>query len=213
MDENIEKYIIDKLNRIKENFEKIDQKREIAIKLNRELINLSNRVMASIYSGDHVILEEMTARLSEKYREVRDEFLKKDIDPYEYQYYIKILRDGLKEYTEAILFYSVYRGEYSKLKSELESIPDEPFMDGLFEFIGELRRLFLDALGNRDIKKAEETLGFMKTLYNNLLSIGLKSFYVKDFKHKVDVIKQIMLRSMQDYIIALYSKEGGKINE
>lgn len=211
MDRKIEKYIVDRLEAIKRNFENIDTAREEVIKLNRELINTTNKVMSAIYAGHDKTAHEYIKTLIKLYQEIEEKILSRETQPHEYSYYIKILKDGIKEYVETLLFYYYYkRIEPSKLAKFLENVPDDIFIEGLLDFVGELRRNFLEALKNREINKAEATLNLMNTIYKNLITTGLKSFFVKDFKHKLDIIKRMILRSMEDYIIVLYSTRRGE---
>lgn len=207
---NLETYIINRLEKIKKNFENIDASREDVIKLNRELINITNKVLSTIYSGDEKAIGKYINKMIRIYREIEKKYLSSETPIHEYTYYIRILKDGIKEYVEAILFYNFYRdGDIEEMVRLLERVPDDIFVEGLMDFVGELRRTFLETLKNKELDKAEKTLNLMNTIYKSLITTTLKSFFVKDFKHKLDIFRGMILRSMEDYIIALYSSKGG----
>ena len=212
LDEEIREYIFDKLSKIQKEFTQIEQIREKAIKLNRELILTTNKVMSALYSKKLDEAANHLNHLIKTSKQATELISLKGSRSTDNIYYIKILKEGLKEYVETILFYNYFEAsENIELKTLLDEIPNDIFIEGVFDFIGELRRIFLEALKEKDLKKAEKILEFMKLLYDNLLSSGIKSFYVRDFKYKLDGVRQMILRSMEDYIIAIYSSRGGKI--
>jgi len=209
LDEEIKEYIFGRLSEIQREFTQIEQIREKVIKLNRELILTTNKVMSALYSRRFDEAANHLNHLIEVSKQATELISLKGSRSTDNIYYIKILKEGLKEYVETILFYNYFGiADHIDLKKLLDEVPNDIFIEGVFDFIGEMRRLFLEALKEKDVKKAEEILEFMKLLYDNLLSSGIKSFYVKDFKYKLDGVRQMILRSMEDYIIAFYSSRG-----
>ncbi len=201
-------FILKKLEKIIDNYMKIEAVREKAIKLNRELLINSSKLMATIYSGDMEKAELYSRNLIKLISTINNELMVDTHGPEEYMFYTKIIRDGLKESVEALLLYIYSREETADYNTFFKNIPDDIFLDGVIEFIGELRRIFLESLRNNEIEKAENALDTIKTIYNNLLSTGIKSFYISNYKRKIDGIRQILLRSIEDYIIYKSSKRG-----
>lgn len=212
MDKETKEYIFNRLSKIQKEFTQIEQIREKAIKLNRELILTTNKVISSLYSKKLDEAANHLNHLIKTSKQAIELISPKGSRSTDNIYYIKILKEGLKEYVETILFYKYLEApDATELRKLLDKIPGDIFIEGVFDFFGELRRLFLEALKEKNVKEAEKILKFMKLIHDYLLSSGIKSFYVKDFKYKLDGVRQMILRSMEDYIIAIYSSRGEKI--
>jgi translin len=77
-------------------------------------------------------------------------------------------------------------------------IPPRPFLNGLADTVGELRRASLDLLRNDDIEKAETLLGFMEEILEELQTFDYPNALVPDLRRKCDVGRALVERTRGD---------------
>jgi translin len=105
---------------------------------------------------------------------------------------------ALQEFTEAkvLLGYATRK----KLLSQGEvGVEWMPFLLGLLDFIGELRRRTMDQLKAGELKEAEKTFEAMETLFEDLLSLDRTSI-IPTFRRKLDVAKKLLEATRADVI-------------
>jgi translin len=105
---------------------------------------------------------------------------------------------ALQEYTEAIaLFTFVTR---HKLPSQREVGVDwMPYLLGILDFLGELRRMTMDQLKAGKLKEAERTFELMEKTFEDLLSLDRTSI-IPTFRRKMDVAKKLVEATRADLI-------------
>ncbi len=97
----------------------------------------------------------------------------------------------LAEYVEAKLLYSLVFE--AKLPGPRElGVPEVPYLQGLGDVIGELRRLALDRLRVDDVDTAEALLELMEALYNEMRSLEYPDALMPGVRHKVDVARRLI---------------------
>jgi translin len=90
----------------------------------------------------------------------------------------------------------IERGEYTP--PEEYQIPSRPYLNGLADVIGELRRASLDYLRQDDVSKAEKFLGTMEDVLEGLQSFDYPNALVPDLRRKCDVGRSIVERTRGD---------------
>jgi len=74
-----------------------------------------------------------------------------------------------------------------------------PYMLGLLDFIGELRRIAMDQLKDGKLKEAQRTFESMESLFEDLLSLDRTSI-IPTFRRKLDVAKKLVEATRGDLI-------------
>lgn len=74
-----------------------------------------------------------------------------------------------------------------------------PYMLGLLDFIGELRRIAMDQLKDGKLKEAQRTFESMESLFEDLLSLDRTSI-IPTFRRKLDVAKKLVEATRGDII-------------
>jgi len=74
-----------------------------------------------------------------------------------------------------------------------------PYLLGLLDFLGELRRRTMDQLKAGKLKKAQHTFESMEALFEDLLSLDRTSI-VPTFRRKLDVAKKLVEATRSDVI-------------
>ena len=90
----------------------------------------------------------------------------------------------------------IERGEYTP--PEEYQIPSRPYLNGLADVIGELRRASLDYLRLDEVNKAEELLGTMEDVLEGLQSFDYPNALVPDLRRKCDVGRSLVERTRGD---------------
>ena len=105
---------------------------------------------------------------------------------------------AFQEFAEAKLLYNfVNRG---KLLSQREvGVGWMPYLLGLLDFVGELRRMTMDQLKAGKLKDAQGTFESMEAIFEDLLMLDRTSI-VPTFRRKMDVAKKLIEATRTDVI-------------
>lgn len=77
-------------------------------------------------------------------------------------------------------------------------IPARPYLNGLADTVGELRRAALDLLRHDDVEKAETLLGFMEEILEELQTFDYPNALIPDLRRKCDVGRSLVERTRGD---------------
>ena len=203
--ENIDRF----LKFIYNNFQDLDEKREFLIKINRELLRTSTSAIFHIQRNEW----KLSMKKLRKARKLVTNILHiiSSSPSLYHQYLLKVVHEGLREYVEALLLHEYISNTELKLKSSklrtLAKIFPSAVIDGIFDFVGELRRLFLERLINNEIDDAKKIVSDIQVIYELLMKLDIKNYYISAYKRKVDGIRLILDKSLEDLYIAL-AKRG-----
>ena len=87
--------------------------------------------------------------------------------------------------------------------------PDElgvgpaPYLNGLAETVGEMRRFILDSLRRDDFTRCEELLGIMDEVYTVLVSMDFPDAVTRGLRRNTDAARGILERTRGDLTLAL----------
>jgi len=124
------------------------------------------------------------------------------VDPLPRVFYAGFVEDALKEYAEARATLAFAEG------SELPSPEDigveaGPYLNGLAEAAGELRRFILDSLRKDDFSRCEELLDTMDEIYTILVSMDFPEGVTNGLRRTTDQTRGILERTRGDLTMAL----------
>jgi translin len=183
---------IDYASRIQEEVEKAreflsvrDEVREQAIKSSRDVIKFSGWVITEIHKGDLDKASEYLELLENATRR----FLNL-VKPYPELYYSGMANNALSEYVEAVVFYRIVRGEDLPGYEDLD-IPPAPYLQGLGDVVGELRRLALEEVRKDNFDKAWFYYSIMEAIYLSLRKLDLPEALAPGVRHKADVARRL----------------------
>ena len=103
-----------------------------------------------------------------------------------------------QEYAEAMLLYGLLRDRKVASLKEV-GVEPVPYILGVLDLIGELRRLTLNHLRKGKTSEAEKTLRTMEELYENLLTLDHTAI-VPTFRVKADAARRIIESTRGDVI-------------
>jgi len=110
--------------------------------------------------------------------------------------------DALQEAVEAILLGAVAAGETFPGPSDL-GVDPEPYLLGLGDVVGEVRRRVLDRLGRDDVAGAEGELALMERLTRALLRFDTTRAIVQ-LKPKQDTARALLERTRGEVVMARF---------
>jgi translin len=126
----------------------------------------------------------------------------KALDPFPEIYYVGFLMDAQKEYVEARATYAIIKGEDIPGPEEL-GIGEAPYLNGLGETVGELRRFILDLLRHGNVERCETLLDAMDDIYYVLVSMDYPDAITGGLRRTTDIARSLIERTRGEFSIAL----------
>jgi len=166
--------------------------RELALKNCRKIIQSASKAIRALHRGDVAAADELIAGG----RVLIDEAeapLKEHRDIYHAGFFY----DAVKEYAEAELTRALVLHQPLPLPSDL-GLHAVPYLKGLGEAVGELRRRLLDQLRKGNLTKAEETFGDMEIIHDLLAALDYPDGMTSGLRRTTDVARSLIERSRAD---------------
>jgi translin len=171
--------------------------RERALSDSRELVRFCATSIRAAHRGEFARageLRESARRLSEK--------LTTDLASHPDLYFSGYVQDAQKEFVEASLTYALVAREPLPSPESL-GVAVAPFLNGLAESVGELRRYILDRLRQGRLERAEEILGTMDEVYGLLVTMDYPDALTGGLRRSTDSVRGIMEKTRGDLTFAL----------
>lgn len=183
--------------KVHQDFDARHQVREKALKLARTLTTRSAHAIRAIHRGEADTAEDNMKEA----RGIVDE-LKKSVEPDPEIYYSGYTQDALKEFVEARLTINMIQDKPLALPEEL-GVEYAPYMNGLAETIGELRRRCLDILRHGYSDDAERLLDLMDEIYSVLVTVDYPDAITHGLRRQTDLVRGIIERTRADLTTSL----------
>ncbi|MFW9849568.1 MAG: hypothetical protein ACFFF4_10515 [Candidatus Thorarchaeota archaeon] len=197
--------LADILNSIREEIDADDQVREKVLPLARSAVRKCSESIKQTHRGK---FDEARANLKDAYMLVvqargeiaKSSHLKKS----------RILDTAYQEITEAANLLSILEKGVFTTPKDYE-IPSRPYLTGLADTIGEIRRAILEKLRNDEIVEAEKLLAIMEHIFEELNSFDYPGALIPDLRRKCDVARSIIERTRGDVTTAV--RQDRLVNE
>ena len=181
------------LEKIQTDLEKYDSIREKMLEVSRLATRLSGMAIIMMHRGDLKKAEETLHEAENSLREI-ERLLKGNPE----------LRStgnivvAYQEYAEAkLLFQVIQEGKLPSLKRV--GVESTPYILGLLDFIGELRRMALNFLRKGSAIEAEKMLKLMENIYEDLISLNHAAI-IPMFRRKADIARKIVETTRGDVV-------------
>jgi translin len=171
--------------------------RERALRLSRTVTQLSATTIRSAHRGEYDEARELlsSARgLVAEMKEIQESH--PDV------YYTGFVQDAQKEYVEANSTLAFIIGAPLPTPEEL-SISHAPYLNGLGEAIGEMRRYLLDSLRRGDPSRCEDLLDLMDHIYTELFTMDFPEAITGGLRRTTDAMRGLLERTRGDLTTAL----------
>ncbi|MXY46811.1 MAG: haloacid dehalogenase [Chloroflexi bacterium] len=174
-----------------------DRARERALRLSREMIRHCADSIRAIHRGEFeaargligsaAALVDESGTLLQEHPEV---------------YYTGYMQDALKEYVEANATLAFIQNKPLPTPEELR-VGAAPYLGGLADTAGELRRFILVRLRRDDFSRCEETLAVIDEIYTILVTMDFPDAVTRGLRRSTDMMRGVLERTRGDLTVAL----------
>jgi translin len=171
--------------------------RERALPKSRTAIRYCANSIRATHRQEFASAEELLAQAGALLAEMAD-----DLQDHQDIFYAGFLQDAQKEYAEAASFLALARQRPLPNAHEL-SIGWAPYLNGLGETVGELRRYVLDQLRRGNIEQCEAFLLHMDNIYALLTSVDFPDAITLGLRRTTDTARSILEKTRGDLTIAV----------
>ena len=186
---SLEEILVNIQKTLKEREEALDEIHQIT----RKLIRISKQTIFLIHQGKY---EEARRKLSEADGYVSEvKQIHKGLDSLH-----GLVTTALQEVAEAHILLNLLEHETFIEPFEID-IPPIPYVLGLADVVGELRRAILDLIKENRIDEAEKKLEIMELIYHDLTTVEDLLLLVPGLRRKCDIARRIVEATRGDLTI------------
>jgi len=183
------------LNRIQDELTKKDAVRQEVQAAMRKCTRLSKTAIFHVHKEE---LAEAEAKLGEAKELLGN--LNALAAGYSNLVFMGIVDSAFEEYAEAQIFLSLVKEGRFVSYDEI-NVPIAPYILGLADVVGELRRQTLDYLRRNKVEKAARNLELMETMYAELINLDEAHILVHELRRKCDVARHVLEATRGDVTI------------
>lgn len=181
-------------------FEEKEKARELSLSLHRQIIKLSGNAIKLMHRKDF----ERAETLLTEAKEAINSFSSL-LTTHPEVYFGGFIQTAQKEYTEARTFQAIILSKPIPTLKELH-VDLAPYLNGLGEAIGELRRYVLDSLRSGSFDQVEKVLQTMDDLYYVLVAVDYPDALTLGLRRTADVARSLVEKTRGDLTTALQQK-------
>jgi translin len=178
--------------------------REVALPHSRAVIRHCSNAIRALHRADFVVAERLLSQASELLTMIHDE-----LSDHPDIYYAGFVEDAQKEFAEASATLAIIRNDPLPTPDQL-GIGWAPYLNGLGEAIGELRRHALDSLRHGDVTASERWLAAMDDLFGLLTALDFPDALTNGLRRTADNARGIIERTRGDVTTAAIQMSLGR---
>lgn len=181
--------------------EAMHRRREKALAGSRQIIQTSSKCIRHVHRhqfDEALKLLEQTRAMS---RDLRAEV--QDAPSILYAGYIQ---DAEKEMVEAAAVLAIATGREVPSREEL-GVDVAPYLNGLGEAASECRRYVLDELRKGSMAEAERMLGWMESIYDELITFDFPDSLTGGLRRTCDALRAVVERTRSDLTLTFNQRE------
>lgn len=182
---------------IREEFEEVDQARDLAYQQSRQLISVCARAIRAIHREDWPLAK----KLMDEARLAADQLVA-GVRPYPNLYHAGYTQDALKEVVEAFITYALVRDRPLPSPADLGT-EGNTWLNGLAEAATEIRRRILDILRHGHSEEAERLLTCMDDIYSILVTFDFNDSITLGLRRRTDTVRAVLERTRGDVTTSL----------
>ncbi len=166
--------------------------RELALKNCRLIIQGSSKAIRALHRGERDTAVELMGQVRQLIAEAEA-----PLSEHQDIYHAGFFYDAVKEYAEAETTAALLAGTPLPLPSDL-GVHSVPYLKGLGEAVGEMRRRLLDQLRTGRLADAEATFSDMETIHDLLTSLDYPDGMTHGLRRTTDIARSLIERSRAD---------------
>ena len=120
--------------------------------------------------------------------------------------YAGFLQDAEKEYAEALATRALVAGDPVPPPEDV-GVGDVPYLNGLAETVGELRRHLLDVLRAGDVARASALFAAMEEIHALLADLDYPDAITGNLRRSTDVARSIIERTRSDLTLTVIQRD------
>ncbi len=171
--------------------------RERALPKSRTAIRYCANCIRATHRQEYDVAAELLGQASALLAEMEE-----DLREHNDIFYAGFVQDAQKEYAEAATFMALTQNRPLPLAPDL-SIDWAPYLNGLGETVGELRRYVLDQLRQSKFDNCEIYLRYMDDIYALLITIDFPDAITGGLRRTTDAARGILEKTRGDLTIAV----------
>ncbi len=171
--------------------------REQALALSRECIRLSANTIRAAHRREFDQAQALLRQAAQRVREMRDA-----LPNHQDLYYMGFVQGAQKEYAEASITLAFVADQPMPLPRQLQ-VEMAPYLNGLGEAVGELRRFILDALRRDEVDRCEAALATMDEVYTLLVTMDYPEGVTGGLRRTTDMVRGTLERTRGDLTVAV----------
>jgi len=171
--------------------------RELALKHSRKIIRSSANAIRALHRDELDVAGELLVEVKGLIAEA-EESLGDHLDIYHAGFFY----DAVKEYAEAELTAALLAGRPLPSNEDL-GLHAVPFLKGLGEAVGELRRRMLDQLRSGSLEDAKVNFGQMERIIGLLTALDYPDGMTAGLRRTTDVARSLIERSRADLTLTV----------
>ena len=183
--------------RIRNDLTRKQGSRDDALRLSRETIRFCATSIRSTHRGESdqakEILEDARKHLQRLFSAVVD---------YPDLRHSGFVDDAQKEYVEASATYAIVFGSIVPTPEDI-GVDDAPYLNGLGEAAGELRRFILDRIREGEFQRCEDALLALEDIYRVLVTIDFPDAMPGGLRRTTDMVRGVLERTRGDLTMAI----------
>ncbi|MFO7918294.1 MAG: haloacid dehalogenase [Anaerolineae bacterium] len=189
------------VERIQDRLTKKNEVRDLTLNRSRSLIRYCANSIRATHRHEYASARDLLTQAREA-----AETMCRDAEAYADIYHAGYVQDALKELAEAAITLALVMGESLPDPDELE-ISYAPYLNGLGEAMGEMRRFALESIRRGDTEEAEALLEVMDEVYSHLVTIDFPDALTGGLRRTTDMVRGVTERTRGDLTTAVRQEE------
>lgn len=181
------------VTRIEEELDEKDEVREVALKSSRAIVRLSGQVLKGLHREEDI---------REGLNELRDEVsrLSSLIADHPEMSTAGFVEDAFQEFCEVLIIMTILEKDDVPLPEDM-NLPSVPYLLGLADSVGELRRFCLDELKRANVVRANYFLDRMEDIFTALMRFDYPDA-IAPVRRKQDVARSLLEKTRGEVAVA-----------
>jgi translin len=171
--------------------------RDLALEQSRSVIRFSSLAIRAVHREERAAAEENLRQARTRAKEMQQA-----LAHYPDLYFAGYTQDALKELAEASIVFALV-GELPLPSAADLEVDVAPYLNGLGEAAGELRRRCLDLLRRGGTTEAERLLGMMDDIYLLLVTLDYPDALTGGLRRTTDMVRGVLERTRGDLTLSL----------
>ena len=174
--------------------------REEGLRISRAVIRFSANAIRAVHRLDFDTARQLLQDAKEQLAETAP-----ILESHPEIYFAGFLSDARKEYSEGNVTLALISGAPLPQPADL-GVDVAPYLNGMAESIGELRRFILDQLRRDNPADCEGFLEVMDEIYNLLVTMDFPEGVTAGLRHSTDAMRGVLERTRGDLTMAMQQR-------